>query len=107
MHWLFLVGAIVSEVCGTTAMKLSQGFTRLIPSLVMGVCYVISLGLLTLALKRIDVSFAYAIWSGLGTALISVIGVLYFKEPATALKLASIALIVLGVVGLNLSGARH
>lgn len=107
MHWLLLVGAIVSEVFGTTAMKLSEGFSKLVPSILMGVCYVISLSLLTLALKKIDVSVAYALWSGLGTLLISVIGIMWFKEPATAIKIASIALIILGVVGLNLGGGAH
>ena len=63
--------------------------------------------MLTLALKRIDVSIAYAVWSGVGTALIATIGVLWFKEPATAVKLVSLALIILGVVGLNLTGGAH
>jgi small multidrug resistance pump len=63
--------------------------------------------MLTLALKRIDVSVAYAVWSGVGTALIATIGVLWFKEPATALKLVSLGLIILGVIGLNMSGGTH
>jgi len=88
-------------------MKLSEGFTKTVPSILMGVCYVISLSLLTLALKKIDVSVAYALWSGLGTLLISVIGIMWFREPATAIKIASIALIILGVVGLNLGGGAH
>jgi small multidrug resistance pump len=107
MMWLYLVLAILLEVSGTTCMKLSEGFTKLVPSILLFVFYSLSFGMLTLALKRIDVSVAYAVWSGVGTALIATIGVLWFKEPITALKLISLALIIGGVVGLNLSGGTH
>jgi small multidrug resistance pump len=110
MSWvsgLYLMGAILFEVMGTTSMKLSEGFSKIVPSAAMLVFYLLSLGMLTLALKKIDVSVAYAIWSGVGTALIAGIGIFYFKEPATALKLASVALIIAGVVGLNLAGGSH
>lgn len=107
MIWLYLALAILLEVSGTTCMKLSEGFTKLVPSILLFVFYTMSFGMLTLALKRIDVSVAYAVWSGVGTALIATIGVLWFKEPITALKLVSLALIVGGVVGLNLSGGTH
>lgn len=107
MIWLYLALAILLEVSGTTCMKLSEGFTRMVPSILLVVFYTLSLGMLTLALKKIDVSMAYAIWSGVGTALIATIGVLWFKEPATALKLVSLGLIIIGVVGLNLSGGAH
>lgn len=105
MYWLYLVLAIVLEVAGTTNMKLSQGFTNIIPSILIFVFYGLSFISLTMALKKIDVSVAYAIWAGLGTALIATIGFIYFKEVVTGIKLISIALIVIGVVGLNLSGA--
>lgn len=107
MYWLILCVAIVLEVCGTTCMKLSEGFTRLWPSILMGVFYVGSLGALTFALKKIDVSVAYAVWAGLGTALIAMLGIFYFHEPATTGKLVSLLLIIAGVVGLNLSGGGH
>ena len=107
MIWLYLVLAILLEVSGTTCMKLSQGFTKLVPSILLFVFYTLSMGMLTLALKKIDVSVAYAVWSGMGTALIATIGVLWFKEPVTALKLISLGLIIIGVVGLNLSGGAH
>ncbi len=102
-YWIYLIGAILLEVAGTTAMKLSDGFTRVWPSVVMMVFYLLSLGALTLALKRFDMSMAYAIWSGVGTALITVVGIWMFKEPISLLKIASIALIIVGVVGLHLS----
>jgi small multidrug resistance pump len=102
MSWVYLICAITMEVIGTTNMKLSQGFTKTVPSVLMFVFYVFSFAFLTLALKKIDLSLSYAIWSGVGTALIAAIGVLYFKEPVTAIKLVSIGLIVIGVVGLAL-----
>ncbi len=107
MTWVYLGLAILLEVFGTTCMKLSEGFTKTVPSILLFVFYTLSFGMLTLALKKLDVSIAYAVWSGVGTALIASIGVLWFKEPATAMKLVSLGLIILGVVGLNLSGGAH
>lgn len=107
MHWLFLLLAIVFEVFGTTAMKLSMGFTRLTPSIAMLVLYLLSLSMLTLALRAIDVSLAYAVWSGLGTALIAVLGMTWFQEPVSLPKLFCIGLIVAGVMGLNYFGGGH
>ena len=106
-YWVALAGAIVLEVSGTVSMKLSDGFTKIIPSILIFVFYTGSFAVLTYALKKIDVSLAYAIWAGSGTALIAVIGIMYFKEPLTVLKMFSIFLIVAGVVGLNLSGAKR
>ena len=105
-YWLYLAIAIVLEVIGTTSMKLSAGFTKTIPSILMFVFYLASLAVLTLALKKIDASVAYAVWAGLGTALIATIGIVYFHESATLLKIISILLIIAGVVGLHLSGAK-
>ena len=104
--WLLLVSAIALEVAGTTSMKLSQGFTRLLPSVLLFVCYVASFVALTLALKKIEVSVAYAVWAGVGTALVAAIGIVYFREELTALKLVSLLFIIVGVVGLNLSAAK-
>jgi len=101
--WLILIAAIVLEVAGTTAMKLSDGFTRPLPSVLLVVFYLFSLAALTLALKRIDVSVAYAIWAGMGTMLIAIVGVMWFREPVSLLKVASILLIAAGVAGLYLS----
>jgi small multidrug resistance pump len=107
MSWVYLVLAIVCEVFGTTCMKLSEGFTRLAPSVGMFALYLVSLGLLTLALKGIPVGMAYAIWSGLGTGLIAVIAAIFFHEPFTLSKTICLAMIVLGVAGLNYFGAGH
>ena len=102
-YWIYLVIAIVFEVAGTTAMKFSEGFTKTVPSVVMFVFYILSLVALTYALKKIDMSMAYAVWAGVGTALITIVGIFLFKEPAGMVKILSIVLIIIGVVGLHLS----
>lgn len=84
-------------------MKLSDGFTRLVPSVLIFVFYAFSFVGLTFALKTIEVSFAYAVWSAVGTALIAAIGIVYFGESISWIKAGSLVLIVLGVVGLHLS----
>ena len=103
MHWYYLAAAILFEVAGSTSMKLSQGLSKLGPTLSMFAFYAVAFGCNAMALKGLDLSVTYAIWSGLGTALVAVIGMTWFHEPATALRLGSIALIVIGVVGLALS----
>jgi small multidrug resistance pump len=84
-------------------MKLSQGFSRLLPSILIFVFYAISFFFFTLTLKVMDVSIAYAIWAGLGTALITSVGIFWFREPVSALKIISLFVVVIGVIGLNLS----
>jgi small multidrug resistance pump len=107
LAWILLTGAIASEVIATTALKLSNGFTRPAPSIVVAVGYLLSFALLAQALKlRLQVSVAYAVWSGVGTAAITVIGMLLLNEPLTAAKGVGIALVIGGVVALNLSGAH-
>ena len=104
ISWVFLLIAILSEVAGTICMKLSTGLTKLVPTIAMFVLYGISFSALALSLKTIDVSVSYAVWSGLGTAVIAVAGYFIFGEPLGAFKVASICLIIAGVVGLNLAG---
>ncbi len=103
MYWFFLFLAIIFEVLGTTSMKLSEGFTKIVPSLGMLLFYLLSLAALTIALKKIEMSVAYAIWAGVGTALITIIGLFLFKESLSLLKIISILFIIIGVVGLHLS----
>jgi small multidrug resistance pump len=103
MSWLLLIVAIILEVSGTTCMKLSHGFSRRSPTILMFAFYGLGFIPLNLALRRIDLSVAYAIWSGMGTAIVTVIGILYFKEPANLIKVMSIALIIIGLIGLNLA----
>ncbi|MER8006355.1 multidrug efflux SMR transporter [Streptomyces sp. NPDC094149] len=106
MGYLLLGVAIAAEVGATTAMKFSEGFSRPVPSLVTVVGYVVSFVLLAQTLKTLSVGTAYAIWSGIGTAAIATIGLLFFGEGMTMTKAAGIALIIVGVVVLNLGGAH-
>jgi len=99
--WGVLAAAIVLEVAGTTSMRLSEGFTRLTPSVLIFVFYAASFALNTLVIRVLGLSVVYAVWSGVGTVLTALIGFLYFKEPATTLKMISIGLIVIGVFGLH------
>jgi len=103
MSWLLLALAIITEVMGTIALKFSNGFTDLKASIIVFAFYIASFVLLGLSLKGIDLGIAYAIWAGVGTALIAVAGMVFFHEAMTTLKLVSITLIVVGVVGLNLA----
>jgi small multidrug resistance pump len=105
LHWLALAGAIALEIAGTVSMKLSHGFTRPLPSLLLFVFYAASFALMTIAIKRIDVSVSYAIWSGVGTATIALIGVGWFRESLTPVQIASIVMIIVGVVGLRAGAA--
>ena len=99
--WYFLSGAILFEVAGTTCMKLSHGFSVLVPSVLMVGFYGCAFLLNTVAVKTIELSVAYAIWSGVGTALTAAIGMLYFKEPASTVKMVSLTMIIVGVMGLH------
>lgn len=99
--WYFLSGAILFEVAGTTCMKLSHGFSVLVPSVLMFAFYACAFFLNTVAVKTIELSVAYAIWSGVGTALTAAIGMLYFKEPASTVKMISLTMIIIGVMGLH------
>ena len=102
MHsWMFLAAAILLEVAGTTSMKLADGFSKFWPSLLVFIFYFLSFAALTFALKRIELGVAYAVWAGVGTALIAMIGIAFFKEPISVLKVLSIGLIIIGVGGLN------
>ena len=105
--WILLLLTIFAEVAGTTSLKLSEGFSRLVPSVCVVVFYPVSFYFLAKALKFLDVSVAYAIWSGLGTALVATIGIVFFHEPLTAMRVGSLLLIIAGVVGLQLTGAVH
>lgn len=103
MKWLLLALGIITQVVSTTCMKLSDGFSNLLPSILTFVFMGISFTIFILALKRFDLSFVYAVFAGLGILIITVIGILYFKEPVSTLKIGSIILIAIGVIGLNLS----
>ncbi|KRD10693.1 MULTISPECIES: DMT family transporter [unclassified Streptomyces] len=106
MGYLTLAGAIAAEVAATTAMKYSEGFSKLWPALLTAVGYLLSFLLLAQTLKTVGIGTAYAIWAGAGTAAIALIGLVLFGEALTPVKIAGVLLIVGGVVLLNLGGAH-
>ncbi|MFF7979347.1 DMT family transporter [Streptomyces sp. NPDC007901] len=106
MGYLTLAGAIAAEVAATTAMKYSDGFSRLWPTLLTTLGYVVSFLLLAQTLKTVSIGTAYAIWSGAGTATIALLGLMLFGEGLSLVKVAGIILIIGGVVVLNLGGAH-
>jgi small multidrug resistance pump len=106
LAWIYLAAAIATEVVGTVFLRYTDGFTRLAPSILVLVTYAGSLWLTALALKQLEISLAYAVWAGVGTAAVAIIGMTMLGESVNTLKLASIALVITGVVGLNLSGAN-
>ncbi|MFD1811183.1 DMT family transporter [Rhodococcus gannanensis] len=103
--WLFLAVAICAEVLGTSLLPRTDGFRRPVPTIAVLALYGTALYLLSQALRHLDVGVAYAVWAGVGTALIAAIGMLVLKEPRTASRIAGIALVVAGVVVLNMGGA--
>nr|WP_154894604.1 multidrug efflux SMR transporter [Paenibacillus xylanexedens] len=102
MAWLWLAVAVLFEVAGTISMKMSEGLSKPGLAVLMGIFYLISFGVMSLALKEIPVSIAYAIWSGAGITILAVVGLFAFQEPMTWLKAGSLLLIILGVAGLRM-----
>lgn len=106
MGYVLLAGAIAAEVAATTAMKYSDGFSKVWPTVLTALGYIVSFILLAQALKSVGIGTAYAIWSGVGTATVAVLGLVLFGEALTAAKLGGIVLIIAGVVVLNLGGGH-
>ncbi|MDO6825605.1 multidrug efflux SMR transporter [Marinobacter sp. 1_MG-2023] len=109
MSYLYLAIAIVAEVAGTAALKSSEGFTNLLPSIVVVVGYSIAFYFLSLVLKTIPVGVAYAIWSGAGIVLISVVGLAIFGQKLDLPAIVGMALIITGIVIMNVfsSSVQH
>ena len=104
MAWLVIVVAGIFETGFAVALKLSHGMTRLWPTIGFAVCALTSFALLTVALRRLEVGAAYAVWTGIGAAGAAVVGMALLGDGVSTLKLVSIGLILAGVIGLNLSG---
>lgn len=102
-NWVFLLVAIISEVIATSALKESNGFTKLSASIITVIGYAAAFYFLSLTLRTIPVGIAYAIWSGLGTALIALIGWWVFGQKLGAFELVGLGLIVTGVIVLNMA----
>ena len=104
MAWLVIVVAGIFETGFAVALKLSHGMTRWWPTVGFAVCALTSFALLTVALRRLEVGAAYAVWTGIGAAGAAVVGMAFLGDEVSTLKLVSIGLILAGVIGLNLSG---
>jgi quaternary ammonium compound-resistance protein SugE len=106
MAWAILIVAGIFEVIWAVALKYSEGFTKLWPSVIFIIAAWLSFACLSLALKHIPMGSAYAVWTGIGAVGIAIIGMVWFSEPATLFRIACIALIVIGIAGLKLSGSE-
>lgn len=102
MAWFILFAAGLFEVGWAVGLKYTEGFTRLVPTLLTVACMAVSLGLLGLALRSLPLGTAYAVWTGVGTVGTAIAGIVLFAEPAEAMRLVCIGLIVAGIVGLKL-----
>ena len=107
MAWLFVVVAGMLETGFAVALKASEGFSRLVPTILFMVFAAGSFTLLSIALRTLPVGPAYAVWTGIGAAGTAVFGMVFLSESVTALKLVSISLVIAGVVGLQLSSSGH
>ena len=101
--WLVLSLGILFEVLGTISMKYAEGFSKLWPSIMVFVFYGLSLAVLVYVLEKMEVGIAYGIWASAGTALIALIGIVFFGEHVSVLKIVSIVLIIIGIIGLEMS----
>jgi quaternary ammonium compound-resistance protein SugE len=106
MAWLTVIVAGIFETCFAILLKKSDGLTRLWPTVGFAVCALISFGLLTMALKKLEVGSAYAVWTGIGATGTVIVGILALGESVSTLKIVSVVLILLGVIGLNLAGVN-
>jgi quaternary ammonium compound-resistance protein SugE len=107
MAWLLLIVAGLLETGFAVCLKLSHGFSRVGPTVLFAVCALAGFGLLTLALKQLEVGPAYAAWTGIGAAGTVLVGMIWLGETTSVIKLVSIALVLAGIVGLQLSGGAH
>jgi quaternary ammonium compound-resistance protein SugE len=107
MAWLLVITAGFLETGFAVCLKLSHGFTRLWPTVSFAAFALSSFGLLTLALKELDVGPAYAVWTGIGAAGTAIYGMIWMDDNTSVLKLISITLVVAGVIGLQLAGGQH
>ena len=101
MAWVYLIVAGLFEITWAIGVKYAEGFTRLVPSVITLVGMILSVVLLGLALRELPVGTGYAVWTGIGTVGAAILGMILFEEPATAVRLGCIALIIVGILGLK------
>ena len=102
MHWIYLFIAGLLEISWAVGLKFSHGFSQLMPSVITVICMILSFYFLALSLKNLPLGTAYAVWTGIGTLGTVIFGIIFFKEPATVLRLFCIFLILSGITGLKL-----
>lgn len=103
MNWIILIIAGLFETFWAYELKLSEGFTKVLPSILTIAGMIVSFGLLAHALKTLPLSVGYAVWTGIGIVGAAVLGIVFLKEPASAVKILCILLIGVGIIGLNLT----
>jgi small multidrug resistance pump len=101
--WLVLAASVLAEVAGTMALRYSDGFTRLLPSLITGLSYAAAIWLMAVSVRHLEVGLSYAVWAGSGTALTALLGIVLFGESASLIRLSGLGLIISGIVVLSLS----
>jgi quaternary ammonium compound-resistance protein SugE len=106
MAWFWLTLAGLLEIVWAIGLKYTEGFTRLVPSLITGVAMVASVYFLALAVRTIPIGTGYAVWTGIGAVGVAILGIILFNEPRHLVRLASIGLIVVGIAGLKLVSAE-
>lgn len=107
MAWLLVIVAGLLETGFAVCLKLSHGFSRLWPTIAFCIFALGSFGLLTLSLKKLDVGPAYAVWTGIGATGTAIYGMIFLGDVVSTLKIVSISLVIVGIVGLQLSGSSH
>ncbi len=103
ISWFFLFLAGFFEICFTIALKFSMGFSRIVPSIITGVFIILSFFCVSQSMKTIPIGTAYAVWAGIGTAGTVACGILFFGDSSHIIRLLSIVLIIIGIVGLKLA----
>lgn len=101
--WLVLAASVFAEVLGTLALRHADGFTKPFPSTAVVLCYGAAIWLMSISIKHLEMGLTYAVWAGSGTALTAALGIVWFGESFSALRMAGLGCIVLGVIALNLS----
>lgn len=107
MNWFFLLISIALEVAGTIAAKRSNGFTEPVASIIMICLYILSFSSLTIAMKNLDMSIAYPIWTGCSIVIVSILGIILLHEPIDSTKSFSLFFLALGLIGLSASSQSH
>ncbi|AIF48609.1 quaternary ammonium compound efflux SMR transporter SugE [Dyella japonica] len=107
MPWIYLVLAGLLEIVWAVGLKYTEGFSRLWPSVITGSAMTASVVLLAMAVKTLPIGTAYAIWTGIGAVGAVILGIVLFGDSASPLRLACVGLVVLGMVGLKLTGGAH